>query len=225
MFVQGGGIQSVGSVANVSKSFASNVTAGNAVVAAGIASNLGSAWASGNFSDTLGNSYTVDTNQYSGGGIAGNAIAYDLSSAGGACTVTITHPGGASDWLSIGIAEVSGATARDTSAKNSVNSAAATSGNLVTSDTTTILGVLTHSGGTIALTGTGGSTEIFQDSDANDMPIVWAYKEAATAGTYTMTWTLGSAVTYYLVAIALRIAAAAPPEPQQGRMAVQQRMG
>lgn len=227
MFVQGTGIQSSGSVASVSKAFASPVTAGNCVVAAGIGAAVSAvgAWVASKFSDTLGNAYTLDPNLYAGSGAV--AIAYDLSSAGGACTVTLTDPDGVGDWLSIGIAEVSGVTARDTSVKNSVNSAAATSGNIVTSDQATILGVLTHVGGTVTFTTTGGATEIFQDTDANDMPIVWAYKEAATAGTYTMTWTLGSAVTYNTVAIAL-LAPAAPPEPPdpgQGRMAVQQRMG
>lgn len=203
-FVQGSGIQSVGSVASVSKTFASNVTAGNCVVACGIASNMTGVWAGNKFTDTLGNTYVLDPNNYAvASGQPCAAIAYDLTSAGGACTVTLTDPDGVGDWLSIGIAEVSGVSARDTSAKNTANNASATSGNIVTTGAAILLGVLSHGGSTISLTGTGGSTEIFQDSDANDMPIVWAYKEVTPAGTYTMTWTLGAAVTYSLVAIAL----------------------
>lgn len=104
-FVQGTGVQSVGSVASVSKAFASNVGSGNLIWVGAVSSadTLGTTV----MSDGLSNSYTraVQVNGVSAGR-GESASYYAKNITGGACTVTLTPT--SSDFVSIAIAEFSG---------------------------------------------------------------------------------------------------------------------
>jgi hypothetical protein len=203
-YVQGTGLQSSGSVASLSKAFTSNVTAGNLIVVGGVG-NGETLLTTGSATDGLLNTYTRDINRADAGAQTTQCAIYSAPvTTGGACTVTLDPTG--SDFVDIAIAEFSGmdisGTRLDTSNFGDANGTNAATGNLVTSTTTAIVGILSHSDGTVTLTPGASFAEIFEDQDATDMPFNCEYRIAA-AGTYTANWT-NSSVTYVCVAAAYK---------------------
>jgi len=195
-FIQGTGIQSVGSVASVSKAFASDVTSGNCLVVGCIASGTVD-WTAAMVTDTLTNTYTQAIRINTTANDAEMQIARVLSSAsGGPCTVTIDMT--ASDVQSIGIAECSLTSgAANATATGQNTGTAVVTGNIVTTGGVDVIifALASHDGATTTMAEGGTYTPIFKDTDGTDMPISWMYKEVVS-GTYTADWTYGASRTW-----------------------------
>lgn len=198
--LQSTGVQSVGSVASVSKAFSSNVVAGSLISVSGVTSNAD--MPAGSVTDTQGNVYSQDRIQQRSANER-TALFSTVASASGPLTVTVDCTG--SDVQSIGISEFSpdsgfvwstvAATRLETSNQGTGTSGASqATGNLVTSDTDVIVGVLTHGDVTETLNVGSGFAQLFEDEDATDMPINFEYRISAP-GTYTANWTSGTSLT------------------------------
>jgi hypothetical protein len=204
-FVQGTGIQSVGSVDSVGIAFGSNVTAGNALFAHAVVGNIDPAV--GVVTDTLTDTYTRSV--VHGPAFGHNAI-YDARgiAAGGANTVTLNPAG--SDFMSLDISEASGihatAPVDATATGNAASGTSVITGNLVTTLDAFIVGGMSHNiGGTVTITPT--YTQIFEDEDTADIPFAGQYRIPGAAGTYTMAWTIGTSGEWICCAVAYKDAA------------------
>lgn len=201
--VQGTGIQSVGSVASLAKAFTSNLTAGNLVVVGGV--SYSKVLTATSATDSRSHTYTRDASET--GAATGQADVYSTPNVtAGACTVTLTPS--SSSYLSIVMAEVSGAATSshlDVAATGTGTSTGPVTGNLVTTQADYIFAVMTVSGGT-SITET--YTLVFEDEDWSDMPISGQYRIPGSSGTYTMAWTLGSSLLWACAAGAYKPAAA-----------------
>jgi hypothetical protein len=216
-FVQGTGIESVGSVASLSKAFASNVTAGNLLLVGGVAAN--DKLVATSCADSIGGSYTRDSNSFVSSTSTQVSIFSTPNTGGGSNTVTLTPS--ASTFMSIGIAELSGmVTASPLDAQNTKSASGSANtivtSNLVTDQNTAIVGIVSHSSATTTITPDGTYTDIFVDTNSASMPIDWCYKIVG-AGTYTGSWTFGTTV-------ANRAAAAAAYKEGTAGAAVQAQM-
>jgi hypothetical protein len=180
------GVQSVGSVASVSKAFASNVASG-ALIAVGGVTN-GAVQPTNAVSDNLGTPTTYTRHVLQSGNQA--AIFSGVTTVAGACTVTLDPTG--SDFCSIAIAEFApdgGNTWSTTSAtrldgtpvSGSGTASSVTATAITTAGTGCVVGVITHIDGTVSLAAGTGYTDVFTDTDATDMPICGIYK-LTTAG-------------------------------------------
>lgn len=209
-FLQGTGVQSSGSVASVSKAFTSNVAAGSLLVV-GVHSDT-TAIASATVTDTLNGSHAAaNTGVAANGQRAG--IFYTANSAGGACTVTFDS---GTDFMTLGIAEFSGAaTTTPLNANNSGSgtSAAPATSTLATTGTTVLVGTMTHASAQQTLTPGTGFFTVFGDETVDALPIQMEYKIGAN-GTLAATWTAGASVVWGASAAAFSEAAgAADPFP------------
>jgi hypothetical protein len=210
-FVQGTGIQSVGSVASVGKAFTSNVTAGNSIIVGGVTATADMPAGS----VTGGGTYTRDvilqraTNERA-------AKFHAHSATGGATTVTLDATG--SDVQSIEIEEVSGLDTAGTVVTASGSNASSgnpVTGNLVTSGNCYVSGVMTNGAGSATTMTPGGTyNQVFEDEDVTDMPINGMYKIVA-AGTYTADWTMNAARSWVCVAAAYPEATASTITPDK----------
>lgn len=196
--VQSTGVQSSGAVASQGKAFASNVTAGNAIVCQ-IAwfKNSAGAVAISTVADGIGNSLaafpsaqrtsTADTH-------AACDIWYKVNIAGGASTITVTP--NASSFTSFTITEASGlatSSAEDTRSSAEGSSAAPACGAFTTASAGITFGVVTHTGADTAITeNTGGGYSLaFEAESTTNQPINGEYKVTA-AGSQNPSWTLGA---------------------------------
>lgn len=197
--MQGTGTQSVGTVASVSKAFASNLTAGSLLSVHGIASTADMP-ASGGVTDTLGNTYARDIIIQRGANERA-ALFSSVAGSAGACTVTLDCTG--SDFQSIVVSEYAPTAGNswDTVAANRLDDTGSASdsttssmnvlcGNVVTGASGVVVGVMTQGGANTAITPVSPWIEIFEDEDATDMPVNSVYR-ITTASTYAPAWTLG----------------------------------
>lgn len=209
-FLQGTGIQSTGSVANVTKAFASALTAGSLLSVGGITSNA--AMPAGCVTDTLANAYALDvTVQRASNEQVAKFSA--VANGAGACTVTLDCTG--SDVQSIEISEFApdpgnswdtvAANRRDDtgSAVDSVGSLNVTCSNIVPAGSGVVVGVMTQSAGNIPITPVSPWIQIFEDEDATDMPVNGIYR-LTTPGTYAPAWTMTSTRTWACVGVAYK---------------------
>lgn len=202
-FEQGTGVQSTGSVASVSKAFASNVLAESLILSGGVssASKLGTT----SSSDTRSNTYTRDANATTAGATSTQVCIFSTpKTSAGSCTVTMDPSG--NDVVSIGIAEFSGAVNsspldQQNTGSGDVSANSLATGNITTTIRDAIVAIVSHGGGTVSITRDSAFTQIFQDTDAADMPIDWCYRIADPA-TLNASWTFGSNVTFRAGAVA-----------------------
>ena len=212
-FVQGTGSQSSGSVASLSKAFASNVTAGNSIAVGGISNSV--LLGTGSVTDSLGNTYTrqVAVDGISAGRAASCGYLVD-NITGGACTVTVDPTG--SDFISMVIAEFSGTETTGSIDGNGTFNAG--SGTTLTTSTFTMAGGTNGNGAIFAAmeqngtttTLTAAQTEIFEAEDATNMPINGQYQTNVAAGSgKSATWTLGAGRSATAFAFGIKSGAAA----------------
>lgn len=199
-FVQGTGVQSVGSVDSLSKAYTSNVTSGNLLVAACVSSLV--THAAGSVTDTQGNVWTRFVLRQRGSNPPAESVSLwaAVVTTGGPCTVTLDVAG--SDYQTIAIAEFApttgmgwgipaeladGSNGDDT---GDVREAPVQTGNFTTTATGVVVGVMTHGEvGTSALTPAVGWNQIFEDENAANMPINFTYK-LTDMGTYNPLWNM-----------------------------------
>lgn len=217
-FIQGTGVESAGSVASVSKAFASNITASNHILVGGVASVSGHMVA-GACSDSRTQTYTRDVTKNNGSVSTDISLYHSFTSAAGALTVTLTPS--ASDFVSIGIAEWSGTTPTvGVTGNGTANGTTPATGSFTTTGNNSIIVALfAHNGGTITLTKGATYTLIFSDSNSANMPFLWEYKIVA-AGATTADGSLGSSVNWVIASVeyktdAVAAAAKAPPPFQR----------
>jgi hypothetical protein len=191
--IQATGVESVGSVASVSKAFVSNVVSGNLLVIGGVAA--GGRLTATSVSDTRSSTYARDSNAAIASSTQACLYSAVLGSSG-TCTVTLTPS--SSDVCSIAISETSGqqvgGTLLDTQnvVASAASSATVTTANLVTGQQDVIFAVMSHGGSTTGITEDATYTLGFEDTNATNQPINFAYKIVAS-GTYTGSWTLAAA--------------------------------
>lgn len=194
-FVQGTGVASVGSVANVSKAFTSNVTAGNCIAVATCCNNT--VPGTSDVTDDLTNSYTRDVVVNGiAAGRAASAGYHAFNIAGGACTVTFDPTG--SDFMTIGIAELSGTGSSDpidgTGTANAGFGTSVTTSTWTMAGNGTIFGGLEHNGADTTLDPGAGFTLIFEsENTVNAMPLIAIYQDGISAGSgKSASFTLGA---------------------------------
>lgn len=185
-----------GTGASVAKAFASNVTAGNAIIV-GVTS-FSAALNAGSCTDSLGNTYTRLAAPAVDGSVQ-TTIYYAMNIAGGACTVTIT-PGDSGD-VSLVISEFSGlatssmADQSATGTPNSTTPATAATGTTAQADEL-VYGVGGHSGAAATISPGGTFTQAAENESVALMPISGEYKIVSAVATYTADWTLSAARTW-----------------------------
>lgn len=196
-FVQGTGNLG-GSVNSISKAYTSNVTSGNLSVVGCTAydQDLGT----GSVTSGCVTTYTRQVVDNTGNGRM--AWYTGTINATGACTVTCTPAAGT--FIDMGIAEVSGATAVDTTAAGKTGtSTGPNTNNLVTSTGTIMFASVANWTSTTAIT--PGYTEIYENEDANtQLAASFEYRTNASSGTYTLTWTFGGSLAWRTLAIAIK---------------------
>lgn len=196
-FVQGTGVQSAGSVNSVNKAYASNVTAGNLLVAACVSSQQ--TMPAGSVTDSQGNSWALDKSQERGASEWVNIFSA-VAGSSAANTVTLNCTG--SDFQSLAIAEFSpagGSTWSTTAATRlgPTNSSTGTSqGTLSTGSMTAgadgvVVGGVSHGGSTITITPSSGS-QVYENESAANMPISMLYLLATSGNAYNPSWTVAS---------------------------------
>jgi len=202
------GATATNSVNVASRVYASNITAGNYSVVF--------AWASGveignsAVVDSRANTYTFRAKSNSGGNSHAAIWTAPIGSTG-ACTVTVTLPGGTARDQVVAAIEVSvtGGTTLgvETSAGGVGATAAPTSGSLVTTLDTLLLAI-TNFNTFNTCTPAAGWTQIATTGFPQQSSSLTTRTSAA--GTYTASWTNSESIAWQVVAIALKEAAGAP---------------
>ena len=181
-----------GSTHSISKTYGSNVTAGNLLVA--LCSSLAGGSSTGSVSDTLNGSWTVYGSWHAGASsLTSGGIFYFANTAGGSApTVTLTVDSG-DDYPEIVLYEFSGVAATlltDGSLVSATgNSAAPASGTLTTTNANDLLVALaTSSSATGVSAGTGGSWQYTTTTNGNGAE----YNIVSSATGYNATFTAQS---------------------------------
>lgn len=201
--LQSTGQQSSGSVASVSKAFASDIGAQSLIVVCGVTSAAD--MPPGVVTDTQFNVYTRH-------GILQRAsserVAIFSAVSNGAGPLTITLDATGSDFQTIGIAEYQGRWDGDrvhvgfTSATGA--SAAPAAGNLITTVDSVVVGGFAHNGGgTVTITPVSPWNELFEAENTANMPI-GMIDQIVAAGTYNPSWTTGISVSWTAGGVAFK---------------------
>ena len=212
--VQIDGIHSTGMVASVSIAFDVDVTAGNAVLV-GANSYYNNTIENGDITDGLGNTYTEQIEIRDGTHFESAAVYAALNITGGACTVTLDS-GATSDWMNLGITEVSGlatSSAGDGSNSGDGNSTTAASGS-VTPTTSGIAIAALGSNTSDSISTPSGFTLIYENEIPSYYPCSFAYAIYAS-GNQSATWTIPTGDWAACIAC-FKNAPAAAPLDQEG---------
>jgi hypothetical protein len=205
--VQGTGVQG-GNVTSLSKAYTSNVTAGNLLVV-GIIGNKSAAAPTFTGTPPSGNSNTFlqRVTNLSPSGTSRADVWSAKNCNGGATTILVTPS--ASSFISLGIAEDSGADTTapegNTGTGGATSTAPATGTITVATAGEIIYGVVSQEGSTATITVAGGGTEIFENESVTNMPINWQWKIVSVNS--TVSWTLGSSQPWLCAAAAFKAGA------------------
>ena len=205
----------------ITVSFASLPTVGNYVIV--VAATDGNSIATDAITDNQGNTYTQDAS--APGSSAECAIHRSkITASAGTFTVKL-NPVGTAAFQDLAIMEYAASAFDSTALVNKTfigtetTTATPTTASGATTAQCTIIGGVTHSGGTQTITPGATYTQILEDENATNMPINVESKSVA-AGTYTADWTLASATNSQTVAVAYKEASAAAgvtyPELERG---------
>jgi hypothetical protein len=208
-YVQSTGVQSVGSVDSVSKGFVSNVTAGNLLVVACVSD--GADMPEGVLADSLGAAWRRVNARQRGSAPAAEVLAIfvAVAPASGACSVTLNVAG--SDYQTIGLLEVSptpgyewpavlgdladGLGGADTGDNPTTNTPAVPS--FPAQGTGVVVGMMTHaSSSSLVLTPDAGWVQAFEDENAANMPLNFAYQLSVNGGTFAPSWVMSFAASW-----------------------------
>ncbi len=211
-FVQGTGIQGSGWLVTIAKAFASNVTAGNTLIAMAVGTANAGSFTAGGCTDTLTNTYAMDITRNPASGYGYLAI-WSTNTTGGANTITI-NPEPSDEVMSLVIAEFSGVLA---ASPLDVSAGAGTTwgtdvhtGNLVCTEADLVCAVMTNIYSTQTLTVDAGYTLIFEAETYTTntaIPISGMYKILTGSGTDNPGWTVGSNVDWLCIGAAYKPAA------------------
>jgi hypothetical protein len=141
------------------------------------------------------------------------ALFAKLSSGAGTPTVTVSP--NTTDWFGSGAVEFSGAGVVDDGVNsNSGTGTTQTGGAIVTTGPGVVFGLLAYYSGTRPTPDTGaGWAELLFATDLGFEPYSLIYQVTSGAGTYTPTWTTGSAITFDAVAVAFKETGGGPAGP------------
>lgn len=213
--VQSEGIISVGSVASINLTLNADVVAGNLLVAGGCFENEA-------LTVTVSSTPSNTWNQLSGSplddpsaNLASGTMHYAMDVAAG--STTITYDPSANDFCAFAVAEYSGChktTQPNASDTETGNSGTPTTGNVVTTERSVLVGVLTRGFSSAETISTGASfNQRFEnEDDSNSMAMHFEDRIDLAPGTYQATWTLQTARDFVALAAAFGEApTGAPP--------------
>jgi hypothetical protein len=202
-------------VANGTRAFPNNVTAGNLLVVSGHANDLNDGHASIVVTDTLGTSYTVVL-----GTITSSSrpfIAYGIAPSSGANTVTVDPDG--NTWMSFGVNEFTSDTttiALDVNGGGSTGTGTTASDGITTATANAlILGVVAFGGGTVT---PGGSYTQISEHQGSPNAHNFEFRIATTATAYTVDWTFGASETWSAMTLSFEDAVAGGGAACQGML-------
>lgn len=201
---------SVNGVDSTTLAYPANVTSGNLLVCLGRAFNGTAAPTAISVTDTRGTTYTVKL--VAEGANDCQWIAYGIAPSSGANTVTV-NPNNASDAFGFAIDEFTGV---DTTTPLSVDGGTSTGTGTAVSDSLTtlnagelVVGIMGHFGGTPTIT--PSNTQIGEQENNNTQEAFSAaFQIAGAAGSYSISWALGSSETWTATTLSFKKAGASP---------------
>lgn len=196
--------------------YPANVTAGDLLVCLGRCWHSTTPHTSISVTDTRGTTYSVFFVDEAGSNDS-QFIAYGIAPSSGANTVTVT-PNSLAETISLAIDEFSGV---DTTTPLSVGGSTSTGASTTASDSLTtltagelVVGVMGHTGG--APTITPSNTQIGEQEDNNTQEaFAAAFRIAGATGSYSISWTIGSSVTWTATTLSFKETAGTPAPPAE----------
>lgn len=209
---QATGVQSVGSVASVTKSYTSSTTTGNNLIASVSCYKDGAA-TTFTVADNKGNGNFTSARRQTAASGPGNVVVegFYKENASGGSSHSITATPNASAYVTIAIEEWSGlktSTSEDVDNSGTGSSTTPSSGAASPTGTCVYIGAVTHDGATTTITPNtgGGWTQSYEAEDASNMPINAQY--IVGTGSKTATWTLGASRAWTAIVMTFQEAAA-----------------